>query len=56
MIGFDNVVYICLGMTIVVIPVIIFTTFQGPWGNPTHQVEFCVGRELNKNVGEMPQL
>lgn len=37
-IGFDNVIYICLGMTVIVIPFIIFTKFQGPWENPTHQV------------------
>ena len=29
-IGFDNVIYICLGMTLAVVPVVIFTKFQGP--------------------------
>jgi hypothetical protein len=30
-IGFDIIIYICLGMSVVSIPIIIFTKFQGPW-------------------------
>ena len=29
--GFDVVIYICLGMSMASIPIIIFTKFQGPW-------------------------
>lgn len=34
-IGFDNIIYICLGMAGLAIPFIVFTTFQGPWKNDT---------------------
>ena len=30
-IGFDNVIYICLGMCILAVPIVIFTKFEGPW-------------------------
>ncbi len=30
-IGFDNVIYICLGVSVVSVPLVITTNFQGPW-------------------------
>ncbi len=44
-IGFDNVIYICLGMVICSVPLVLFSTFQGPWKNDTAQLEYIVGRE-----------
>ncbi len=32
-IGFNNIIYICLGMTILAIPIVLFSGFQGPWMN-----------------------
>jgi hypothetical protein len=40
-IGFDSIIYICLGMTLLAVPLIVFTTFQGPWHNDTEVLEFC---------------
>jgi hypothetical protein len=31
LIGFDNAIYICLGMSVLAVPIVIFTKFQGPW-------------------------
>lgn len=47
-IGFDSVIYITLGMTIAAIPIVIFTKFQGPWGNDTVALEYCISREMMK--------
>lgn len=41
-IGFDNVIYVCLGMSILALPIVVFTKFQGPWENDTSQLEFLV--------------
>lgn len=32
-IGFDNVIYVCLGMVILAVPIVILTKFEGPWKN-----------------------
>ncbi len=32
-IGFDNIIYICLGMACLAVPLVIVTKFQGPWEN-----------------------
>ncbi len=32
-IGFDNIIYIVLGMAVLAVPIVIFTKFQGPWMN-----------------------
>jgi hypothetical protein len=47
-IGFNNVIYVCLGMSILALPIVIFTKFQGPWENDTSQLEFLVALELEK--------
>lgn len=47
-IGFNNIIYIVLGMLCLAYPIIIFTKFQGPWENDTTQLEFFVGREIAK--------
>jgi hypothetical protein len=39
-IGFDHVIYICLGMCIAALPFVIFSKFQGPWENSTAHLEF----------------
>jgi hypothetical protein len=41
-IGFDWVIYICLAMCIVAVPILIFTDFQGPWKNDNSQLKFCM--------------
>lgn len=41
-IGFDNVIYICLGMAVCAIPIVLFTKFQGPWMNETIALEYCI--------------
>lgn len=41
-IGFNNVIYICLFMVVVDIPVIAMMKFQGPWKNDTSQLEFYI--------------
>jgi hypothetical protein len=48
LIGFDEIIFICLGMAAAVIPIIYFTRFQGPWQNSTINLEYCVSRELDK--------
>ncbi len=47
-IGFNNVIYICLFMVVLTFPAVIIIKFQGPWKNDTSQLEFFVGRELEK--------
>lgn len=42
-ISFDNVIYVCLGMCVIAIPIIIFTEFKGPWSNDTALLGFCIG-------------
>ena len=32
-IGFNNVIYICLGFAVISFPILIFNNFQGPWKN-----------------------
>lgn len=44
LITFNGIIYICLGMSALIIPIILFSKFQGPWGNSTVNVEYCVGR------------
>lgn len=39
---FNYLIYICLGMSLLVIPIILLSTFQGPWKNPTEYLEYCV--------------
>jgi len=34
-VAFNNLIYIGLGMAVIVIPIVLFSTFQGPWKNPT---------------------
>ena len=35
LIGFDNIIYVCTGMCVLSIPLVISTTWQGPWLNST---------------------
>ena len=39
-IGFENVIYICTGMCVLAIPLVISTTWQGPWLNETDRLEY----------------
>lgn len=32
-ITFNNIIYICLGMVVLAIPIVLFFRFQGPWKN-----------------------
>lgn len=41
-IGFDGIIYICLGMELIAVCLIIFGNFEGPWKNPTEQLGYCV--------------
>ncbi len=47
-IGFNNIIYICLIMVVLAFPAVVIMKFQGPWKNDTTQLEFFVGRELEK--------
>ncbi len=47
-IGFNNLIYIVLGMLLLAIPAVIFTKFQGPWGNSTVNLEYLYWREEKK--------
>lgn len=47
-IGFNNIIYVTLGMCVLAFPTIILTTFQGHWKNDTHQLEYFVHLELRK--------
>lgn len=40
-IGFDNIFYICLGLTLVNLPIVIFYNFQGPWNNQLTNLGWC---------------
>jgi len=35
LIGFDGIIYVCLGMVVCSIPLVYFSKFQGPWKNDT---------------------
>jgi hypothetical protein len=48
LIEFDGIIYTCLGMVSLAIPIVIFTKFQGPWGNSTVNLEYLVGREKER--------
>ena len=41
LIGFNGVIYICLGMCILSIPFVICTSFQGHWKNDIEHLGFC---------------
>ena len=41
-ITFNGVIYICLGMTIVALVILNIYTFEGPWRNPTKELEYCI--------------
>lgn len=43
-IGFNGVIYVCLGMVLMSFPIVIITKFQGPWENDTTSLEFFVTR------------
>lgn len=47
-IGFNNIIYIVLGMLCLVYPIVFFTKFQGPWENDTTQLEYLIGYEMAK--------
>lgn len=55
-IGFNNVIYIALGMCVCTIPAVIFTKFQGSWKNDTQQLEFFVNMELEKQKADENKL
>jgi len=44
LITFNGIIYVCLGMSVLIIPIIYFSTFKGPWENSTINVEYCVNR------------
>lgn len=46
-IGFDAVIYICLGMCVLAVPIVLLTTFQGPWKNDTSQLGYCIDYKPN---------
>jgi len=54
-IGFNNVIYVCLGMVVLAMPLVIMTKYQGPWENDVSQLGFCTGfgvlKELQENHG-----
>ena len=39
-IGFENVIYICMGMCVLSIPMVITNTWQGPWKNSLDSLEY----------------
>lgn len=39
-IGFNNIIYICMGMSVAAIPIVVCTTWEGPWKNPTTALEY----------------
>jgi hypothetical protein len=41
-ISFDNVIYICLGMCCLAIPLLTCFKFQGPWKNSTLALEYFI--------------
>lgn len=41
LITFDNVIYICLGMSVLSIIIIVCTNFRAPWNNPVDQLGYC---------------
>ena len=41
-IGFDGIIYIWLGMSVVSLLIITFGNFQGPWKNPTDELGYCI--------------
>jgi hypothetical protein len=43
-IGFNGVIYVCLGMVLVSFQMVIKTKYQGPWENDTTTLEFFVTR------------
>ncbi len=47
-IGFDNIIYICLGMAAAAVPVMMLTKFQGPWKNDTSAVEYFISCQNNE--------
>jgi predicted MFS family arabinose efflux permease len=51
-IGFNNVIYICLFMMGIAVPVVVLIKFQGPWDNDTSQLEFYVRYEIEKRENE----
>ncbi len=50
LIGFNGIIYTCLGMVSLAIPIVVFTEFQGPWINPTVNLEYLVAREKEKEI------
>ena len=41
-IGFNNLIYIVLGMCCIAVPLVLFPTFQGYWMNSTKSLSFCI--------------
>ena len=54
-IGFDNILYICLGMAACAAPLVAIIHWEGPWGNPTEALGFCQAGETSKvaNLGNI---
>ena len=55
-IGFDGIIYVCLGMVLIAIPLVLFTKFQGPWENPTINLEYMVDNERKKDFERAKQI
>lgn len=36
-------------MTVLAIPIILYSKFEGPWHNKTDLLEYCVGYEVHKS-------
>lgn len=51
---FNYLIYICLGMSLLAVPIVFFSTFQGPWKNPTYQLEYCVSYHKNEIENSKP--
>lgn len=41
-IEFDGVIYVCLGMCVLTIPMIVLGRFEGPWENSLESLKYCL--------------
>lgn len=41
LIGFENIIYISLGLTVCAVLMVIFGKFQGPWMNKLDSLRYC---------------
>jgi len=53
-IGFNNIIYICLGMGVLAFPILVFNNFQGPWNNPTDYLGYFISYNAKKVEDKIP--